>query len=65
MSNIEELQAIRDQLKDEHNWSTDEAVEHIASELKRSKSTVYNWLSGVKIPEHIIELLRFKFNRTD
>ncbi len=60
MSNLTELQAIRDQFKEELG-STNLAVLHICELLGKERSTVYTWLSKSQtrpIPSNDLKLLK-------
>ena len=62
MNKIKELQDIKQMIMSAHECDTDGAVEHIATLLTRSKPTVYGYLSEgtPNIPDHTLELLKFK-----
>lgn len=66
MSNLTKLQAIRDRLKKDNGWSTDEAVNHISEVLTKSPLTVYGWLEKRQIkpiPDNTLELLTLKLSK--
>lgn len=61
MSNLDELQTIKRQLMSE-GMTNDEAVNHIAKLISRSRLTIYEYLSKGRqdIPDNSLELLKFK-----
>lgn len=62
MNKTDELQDIKQMIMKVKDCEADEAVNHIAHLVARSKKSVYGWLSrGTSdIPDQMLELLKLK-----
>ena len=62
MSNRKELQQIKQDIMNEQECTTDQAVRYIAKLVSRSPRTTYEWLSvnRADIPDQLLELLKLK-----
>lgn len=62
MSNLKEMQEIKQGIMNSQNCSNDQAVRYIGRLVSRSRRTVYEWLSENRpeIPNQLLELLKLK-----
>ena len=62
MSNLQEMQEIKQKIMNSQHCTNDQAVRYIARLVSRSRRTVYEWLSENRpdIPNQLLELLKLK-----